>query len=398
MANKTTFQSRIIQKHDTKANWDKATNFIPLKGEIIVYDDLNKIKIGDGSTTVVNLPYSATTNYNDLSNKPTIGAGTITIQKNSTKIDSFSVNTTANKTINITVPTKVSDLNDDVIDGNYLPLTGGNITGTLTITDNSGNSQFQLNDILFTSSTEATECDLNLADPRGRKVRLTGIAYPQTATDATNREYVDEQIAANDHIVNKYTFTATAGQSTFTIPFDFKDSSALTVYYNGVMMKETDNYTVSSKVITLVDFTAEAGDYLTVMGIKGAAAVDFGEEAANAIIEINKTKKETIDEINNLTSNIVFLNKANTMTSSGKITMDSSFTPSTYDLVTKKYVDDSKPSIVGTSTAYPIYIGSSTPASGTAPLLWIDTTSSTGVFKYRTSTTGTWTAVPVAYT
>ena len=46
MANKT-FQGRIVQKHDTKANWEKATNFIPLKGEIILYDDLNEIKIGD---------------------------------------------------------------------------------------------------------------------------------------------------------------------------------------------------------------------------------------------------------------------------------------------------------------------------------------------------------------
>ena len=206
MANKT-FQSRIVQKHDTQANWEKATNFIPLKGEIIVYDDLNKIKIGDGSTTVVNLPYSTTTNYNDLSNKPTIGAGTITIQKNSTKIDSFSVNATANKTINITVPTKVSDLNDDVIDGNYLPLTGGDIIGSLTITENTGNSQLQLNDILFTSSTEATECDLNLADPRGRQVRLTGIAYPLNVTDAVNRGYVKEQIAANKSSITIVTWS-----------------------------------------------------------------------------------------------------------------------------------------------------------------------------------------------
>ena len=43
MANKT-YQGRIVQKHDTSANWAKATNFIPLKGEIIIYDDLNKIK------------------------------------------------------------------------------------------------------------------------------------------------------------------------------------------------------------------------------------------------------------------------------------------------------------------------------------------------------------------
>lgn len=57
MANKT-FQGRIVQKHDTKANWDKAINFIPLKGEIIIYDDLNKIKIGDGTTKINDLKFS----------------------------------------------------------------------------------------------------------------------------------------------------------------------------------------------------------------------------------------------------------------------------------------------------------------------------------------------------
>ena len=56
MANKT-FQGRIVQKHDTEANWGKANNFIPLKGEIIIYDDLNKIKIGDGVTKVGDLTF-----------------------------------------------------------------------------------------------------------------------------------------------------------------------------------------------------------------------------------------------------------------------------------------------------------------------------------------------------
>ena len=58
MANKT-FQGRIVQKHDTKANWEKATNFIPLKGEIILYDDLNEIKIGDGTTNINDLDFFA---------------------------------------------------------------------------------------------------------------------------------------------------------------------------------------------------------------------------------------------------------------------------------------------------------------------------------------------------
>ena len=539
MTNKT-FQGRIIQKHDTKANWDKATNFVPLKGEIIVYDDLKKIKIGDGATKVGSLAFindldtlaaiAKTGNYNDLKNKPTI-------------------------------PTKLSNLTDDVVSGKYLSLTGGTMTGKLTVPQvetGDGNSNFfqcrkfrgegnadtyyhaidfgyknhdqvdfheyggkwnfyknqsgKVNEgvlcgsitsngwegraKLKSGSTMVTSQLTENSDAIATTAFVHGLVdnvkhysasnpppYPVTSVNSKsgavtlskgdvglgNVDNVKQYSASNPppypvtsvnghtgaitvHEVpsvttsdngkfmrvvngawtattapNRFTFTATANQSTFTIPFDFEDSSALTVYYNGIMMKETDNYTVSGKDITLVGFTAEAGDYLTVMGIEGAAAIDFGEEATNAIAQMNTAKSETITAINNIksqasteintvksnaiteinnlvatlpsdTTSIMFLNKTNTMTANGKITMHNTYSPSASgDVATKKYVDDSKPSIVGTSTTYPIYIGSSTPASGTAPLLWIDTTASTGTFKYRTSTTGTWKTVPVAW-
>ena len=59
MANNKTFKGRIQNKHDISANWLIASNngFIPLDGEIIIYDDLNRIKIGDGSTKVDELPF-----------------------------------------------------------------------------------------------------------------------------------------------------------------------------------------------------------------------------------------------------------------------------------------------------------------------------------------------------
>ena len=55
-----TLNSRIINKHDTEANWLKATNFIPKQGELIVYDiddnhNYERFKIGDGVTNVNNL-------------------------------------------------------------------------------------------------------------------------------------------------------------------------------------------------------------------------------------------------------------------------------------------------------------------------------------------------------
>ena len=54
--------SRIIQKHDIETNWNKAANFIPMRGELIVYDpDENfsyaRTKMGDGLTGVNDLPF-----------------------------------------------------------------------------------------------------------------------------------------------------------------------------------------------------------------------------------------------------------------------------------------------------------------------------------------------------
>ena len=62
MADKNTIKSRILLKNDTQENWDKAINFIPLPGEIIIYNaddeyDYQRVKIGNGTTTVTNLPF-----------------------------------------------------------------------------------------------------------------------------------------------------------------------------------------------------------------------------------------------------------------------------------------------------------------------------------------------------
>lgn len=68
-----TVNTRIQQKRDTTEGWNNARGFIPLEGEIIIYNDyktINKIidgeerivhipgmKIGDGRTYVQDLPF-----------------------------------------------------------------------------------------------------------------------------------------------------------------------------------------------------------------------------------------------------------------------------------------------------------------------------------------------------
>lgn len=225
----------------------------------------------------------------------------------------------------------------------------------------------------------------NIDDTGGQigVININGIEYPITCP---------ADIAGKT--INKYTFDVSADQTVFTIPFNFSDSSTLTLYYNGIMIQEAENYTINGNTITLNGWKGKQGDFLTVMGIEGAAGINVDED----IIRIQTELNEALEKINSSTENLIYKNKSNIMTADGRIIMDSSYVPTAdMELATKKYVDNATPPTVGTTTDYSIYIGSTQPASGTAPLVWIDTTAKTGTFKYRTSTTGTWTPVPVAW-
>lgn len=55
----------MILKKDTSISWAKAINFIPKNNEIIMYTDIFPIgiKIGDGKTKIIDLPFVDNYNY-----------------------------------------------------------------------------------------------------------------------------------------------------------------------------------------------------------------------------------------------------------------------------------------------------------------------------------------------
>lgn len=60
MAN--SLKARVSNLHDVESNWNLCKDFIPMSGEIIVYDaddtvPYQRFKIGDGVTTVIELPF-----------------------------------------------------------------------------------------------------------------------------------------------------------------------------------------------------------------------------------------------------------------------------------------------------------------------------------------------------
>lgn len=71
-------KTRIIHKHDKEANWLLAANFVPMPGELIVYDadethSKPRFKVGNGVDIVSDLPFSsAVTSWNELEDKPNI--------------------------------------------------------------------------------------------------------------------------------------------------------------------------------------------------------------------------------------------------------------------------------------------------------------------------------------
>lgn len=100
--------------------------------------------------------------YTDLSDKPTIPTvnnATLTIQKNGVNVETFTANSSSNKTANISVPTKVSDLTNDsgFITDADLPTK----TSDLTNDGADGTSTYVEADDLATVATSGSYADLS---------------------------------------------------------------------------------------------------------------------------------------------------------------------------------------------------------------------------------------------
>ena len=79
-------KARLSQLHKTEAEWDSIPDFVPMHGELIIFDvdtkhNYVRLKIGDGITKLTYLPFFINDTVNDFlvnnSNK-IIDAGRIT--------------------------------------------------------------------------------------------------------------------------------------------------------------------------------------------------------------------------------------------------------------------------------------------------------------------------------
>ena len=160
------FKTRAIQKNDTSANWAKAVNFVPLKGELILYTDLNKIKIGDGVTVVGDLPFSDDDKVSKFGD--TMG-GSLTISEN--KSTNF-----------VSAPTgKFNSINT---------ASGFSLSILAAETSFPSQSTIRLGDTRLHDSFGTLE----VFNKQNNDIIIRGVKTPSTSSDAVNKGYVDEKI------------------------------------------------------------------------------------------------------------------------------------------------------------------------------------------------------------
>ena len=143
----------------------------------------------------IKIPYSS---INGTPTIPTVNDGTLTIQKNGTTVKTFSANQSGNVTANITVPTKVSELeNDSEFTSNAGTITGikmnGASKGTSGVVDL---GTVLTNSSAFATSAQGTKADNAMPKAGGAFTGAVTVQAPTAEMNPATKQYVDTVINA----------------------------------------------------------------------------------------------------------------------------------------------------------------------------------------------------------
>ena len=287
-----TIKARIQHKHDTEANWLKATIFIPLASEIIVYDpdenyDYPRIKIGDGKTNINTLPF-ITKDYAKTSDVPTkpadigadpAGTAAAAVSAHNTSTDSHGDLRLELKAINDRL-TAFFDSDNQTLD--ELSEIVAYITSNKALIDSITTSKVSVADIINNLTTNVANKPLSAAQGVTLKALIDAITVPtkvsQLANDSgfiTGYTETDPTVPAWAKAANKPTYTASEVGADVS-----GTASNLVSAHNTATDSHSDIREAIEKVLPEVS-EANNGEFLRVSnGVWTSCAISSAEEVA----------------------------------------------------------------------------------------------------------------------
>lgn len=151
------FNARIIHKHETEADW-LLSSLVPMQGEIIIYDkdsthNYERIKIGDGSTSVNALPFVDDTKVDKVAGKGLSTNDYTTAEKNKLA----GIATGANKTV---VDTALSSSSTNPVQNKVVNTAISNLSAL--VGDTAVSEQIEAAQIVYVGPTQPTDPNIKV--------------------------------------------------------------------------------------------------------------------------------------------------------------------------------------------------------------------------------------------
>lgn len=282
MATEKTITTRVQMKTDTASNWEKATNFTPKKGEIIVYSgNPPRIKVGDGTTKVNALPFATSSVYVgeteptgdydlwiDTSSDTGTGGVTAVIftQDEKTKLAGIAAN--AN---NYSLPTAGSTLG-----GVKTTSTVSSTTGLTAVPIISGVPYYKDTNTTYTAGAGL---ELSSTQFKHKNAVTAKTAYGSTATTASANggsiTVTDVKYDAQGHITGSTDRKITLSQTTYTLAGLGGVPTSRTV--NGKAL--TSNISLTAGDVGAAATNHTHNTYLPLAGGTMTGYIDFGSNS-----------------------------------------------------------------------------------------------------------------------
>lgn len=318
MATEKKINSRIQQKHDVAANWAKATNFIPKKGEIIIYDaEYNasgeetqpvRFKIGDGSKTVNNLPFAVIDYSSD------IGTLKQKVANNSTAIGALQENTVP-KTRKINNKALSSDITLGAADVGVTETAfpGLKKTGTVTGVKMNGTTKNPSSGVVDIGTVITAHQSLDgKQDKITSSNKLAASLVSGLATVATSGSYNDLSNKPNIPTVNNGKLTIQKNGTdvaTFTANQSTNTTANITVPIKVSELTNDSGYTTNKGTVTSVSIKMNGASKGTVTS---SGTIDLGTVITshqNISGKLDKTNYEVNKTIDFGSSGVLYVGK-----------------------------------------------------------------------------------------